>query len=728
MRLRFTFIQNLVVKKWRYVRPGEPCVDVCGVLDRGLNGGHNVTPLLCVGDDKDSIAAWGEDPDRMLRISIPPTPPGTSFGLDELPKEIICLAETLRLVALIGPVGIGKTRTSLTVPHDRIEDGFGDNRRFILGDRFPTSLAHLLGRIFEAIGADIGNLEGLTPFRSFLPPVKMSLVPDNAGFIFGRQGTEAPGEYSAVEELSRFSNMCLCVASRTPTSSSPLERPITLSLSMEPECDIVRNLFQQLGFYTLSITLLAATAAQNAWDYDRLAKEWKVHCGQMPWTEYTKGLVAAIELALASTAFQTLGPSALELLAAVIFFPQGIPEEYLDHFFPTVPNRRNIVDELCALSLTHRSNGFITTVAPIRDHLGLRDQQSSPPLHAAKDWYFKRLMTRPDPNGPEFAETRWILLEDWNVERLLVALITIDANADDVWEGCIQFMRHLYWHKPRQTALKSKIEGLPDTHRSKPECLFQLSRLCQSVGNHVEQRRLLTHALELERVWGDERKVAQVLGYLSDASRLLGSHREGIRQAGEASEVYERLGDTIGRATCLNNLAWLLLGDGQLNAAEDAASRTLKLIPEKGQEFLSCETYRVLGDIHHFKNRRKAAIHNFTMALQIASPYNWHIQLFWVHYSLAKLFLKGNGFDDAHDHIEEAKLHATEDTYHLGRAMEMQARISYQQRRLENATSEALRALGIFEKLGAVEDAESCRGLLRKIERATTSWFVGFQR
>jgi tetratricopeptide (TPR) repeat protein len=134
---------------------------------------------------------------------------------------------------------------------------------------------------------------------------------------------------------------------------------------------------------------------------------------------------------------------------------------------------------------------------------------------------------------------------------------TIDANSDSVWAACANFMQHLFWHKKRPTVLKAKIEGLSDDHRLKPECLFGLSRLFSSVGNHVESKRLLSHALKLERERGDDRQVAQILWDLSDSNRLMGLHEEGIQQAEEALEICERLGDAVGQARCLITLAVL---------------------------------------------------------------------------------------------------------------------------------------------------------------------------
>ena len=50
--------------------------------------------------------------------------------------------------------------------------------------------------------------------------------------------------------------------------------------------------------------------------------------------------------------------------------------------------------------------------------------------------------------------------------------------------------------------------------------------------------------------------------------------------------------------------------------------------------------------------------------------------------------------------------------------MDMQAWIWYQQGRLEEANAEALRAVEVFEKLGAASDVERCRNILQNIELA----------
>ena len=106
------------------------------------------------------------------------------------------------------------------------------------------------------------------------------------------------------------------------------------------------------------------------------------------------------------------------------------------------------------------------------------------------------------------------------------------------------FMRHLVWHQKRLTILIPEIEGLLDEHTPKPEYSFQLSRMFNSVGNQGEYKWLLTHALKLWRERRDDRRVAQMSRLLlCDANRLMTLYEEGVQQAKEALEIYQRLGD-----------------------------------------------------------------------------------------------------------------------------------------------------------------------------------------
>jgi len=237
-------------------------------------------------------------------------------------------------------------------------------------------------------------------------------------------------------------------------------------------------------------------------------------------------------------------------------------------------------------------------LAPLRDHLRPKDPASFPLLDITKEYYFVRLSANIDPGNSSFEASRWIKSEDINVEHLLDVFTSIDEGSGGAWNACPKFMDHLYWHKPRLVMLGPKIEALPNNHPSKAQCLQDLSWLLYSVGNRVEQKRLLTHSLELWRERGDDHQVAVTLRYLSDANHLLDLYGEGIQQAKEASEIFERLGKPVDQADGLISLAWALHGDRQFDAAEEAASCAINLLPEKGQQLYVCRGHRILGDIY----------------------------------------------------------------------------------------------------------------------------------
>ena len=665
----------------------------------------------------------------------PPPPPRACFGRDELVKNVVGLAENLKPIALTGAGGIGKTSIALKVlHHDRIKERFGENRRFIRCDQFPASQVNFLRRLSKVIGASVENPEDLTPLRPFLSSREMLVVLDNAESILDPQGVDGPGIYHVVEELSQFTNIWLVITSRITTIPPNCETLEIPTLSMEAgfdtfyriykrggRSDSINEVLKQLDFHPLSVTLLATAAHQNGWDNSRLTREWEQRRTGALRTKHNESLAATIELSLASPMFQKLGPNARELLAIVAFFPQGVDENNLDWLFPTISNRSTIFDEFYSLSLTYRSNGFITMLVPLRDYLSPEDPLSSPLLCAARKHYFTRLSAQIDPDAPGFREAQWIALEDANVEHLLNVLTSIDANSDEVWGACFDFLRHLYWHKPRQTVLGPKIEGLPDDHPSKPRCLLKFAQLFESTGNRREQKRLLEHVLILERERGDDGRVALILISLSDANRMVGLFKDGIAQAREALEIYERVGITSSRGDCLIKLALLLHDDEQLDAAEEAASGAIKILPEKGQEWRVCESHRILGVIHRSKGEKEKAIHHFEIAIATASSFGWSDQLFWIHHNLAILFRDEDDFNKAHVHIEQARSYAVDEPYKLGRAILQQAWTYYRQHRLEDSASGARRALEIFQGLGAQEFAEECKRLLRRIEQATKS-------
>ena len=271
-----------------------------------------------------------------------------------------------------------------------------------------------------------------------------------------------------------------------------------------------------------------------------------------------------------------------------------------------------------------------------------------------KERYFARLSADISPDKPAFEESRWITSDDVNVGHLLDVFTTIDRNSDHIWDACSNFMLYLFWHRGRLTVLGPKIEGLPDDHPSKPGCLFILAQLLDSVGNWVEKKRLLACTLDLWRERESNDQVVLVLMVLSDTNRVIGLREEGMQQAREALEIYERLGDTGKQADSLIKLARLLGSENQFDAAEEAAFRAIALLPGESEQFRVCQSRLALNGIYQSKGEIDKAIHHHEAIIGVATPFNWNDELFWAHYYLGRLFHDGCRFDDAQPHVERA--------------------------------------------------------------------------
>jgi len=673
---------------------------------------------------------------------LPPPPPRACFGRDELIERVVDLAENLTPLALIGAGGIGKTSIALTIlHHGHIREQFGDNRRFIRCDQFLPSPTHFLSRLSDVIGAGVKNPDNLAPLRPFLSSTRIIIVLDNAESILDPLGTHAQEIYDIVEELSHFSNICLCITSRISTIPPDCKTLNIPTLSMEAAHDVfhsiyednehpelVDNILEQLAFHPLSVTLLATVAHHNKWDSSRLTREWEQHRTGVLQTEHKRSLAATIELSLASPMFRDLGPNARGLLGVIAFFPQGVSENSINWLFPTrkifnwsfssAPPRMDIFDKFCVLSLTYRSNGFIRMLAPLRDYLCPKDPKLSPLLCKAKEYYFSQLSVSVDPVKPNFEGGKWITSEDMNVEHLLDVFTSIDPNSGSVWYACRRFMKYLDWYKPRLVVLGQKIEGLPDDYLEKPQCLRYLAQLFSSVGNAAECKRLLTHSLGLwrkQRFWYF-REVGNVLLLLSEVNMQLGLYAEGIQRANQALRIFKWSFNILGQGRVLTVLAWILFYEGQLDAAEKAVSQAINLFLSKGDQCELCRCYILLGLIHQYKGEMDTALTHFENALRIASSSNWQDELSLIHQYLALLFSDQGKFCEANAHIELAKLHRMHHNYNLGYTIYLQAQIWYKECRFGEAKSEALHAVAIFEKLGAAEMVGACGDLLNAIE------------
>ena len=550
----------------------------------------------------------------------------------------------------------------------------------------------------------------------------MLIALDNVESLLDPRGPNAEDIYSTIEELGEFSNISLLITSRISTIPPNCETLEVPTLPMEAardtfyriykrgeQSDSANDILEKLDFHPLSITLLATVAHQSKWGISRLTKEWESRRTSLLRTEHSKSLAATIELSLASPMFQNLGPDAREFLGVVAFYPQGVDENNLDWFFPAIPNRTEIFDKFCILSLAHRSEGFIKMLAPLRDYLSPKDPLSSTPLCTTKDCYLTRLSGPFDPAAPDFGETRWIMSEDGNVEHLLDTIASIDPHAKHVWDACANFMLYLYYHKPRLLILGPKIERLPDAHPSKPQCLRLLIGLAGLTGNGPEFKRLLAEA---RKFWIDPEAPDGAIVRLLDSGINPMTREEKIQLTQRMVEVMSALRLTLGQITGLVELSGYLREANRLDAALETASRALALLPENAPKHLTLRCHHMLGEAYHSKGPTEKAIEHFEVALGLASSHDRDEEAFHIYRSLTLAFLREGRLDDANAHLERAKLRAANDPLCLADVMSSQAGVLFDEGRVEEAESEMLRVVDIYQELGNTTGAEIGREFL----------------
>lgn len=120
----------------------------------------------------------------------------------------------------------------------------------------------------------------------------------------------------------------------------------------------------------------------------------------------------------------------------------------------------------------------------------------------------------------------------------------------------------------------------------------------------------------------------------------IGLHEDGIRQAREALKIYRQLSDIPGQAHSWQRLAWGLHDDGQLDAADEAASQAINLLTDKDDQLPVCECHCVLSNINCSKGETGEAIQHFETTPGIASSFGWHYELFWDRHTLSELFFR----------------------------------------------------------------------------------------
>ena len=197
-------------------------------------------------------------------------------------------------------------------------------------------------------------------------------------------------------------------------------------------------------------------------------------------------------------------------------------------------------------------------------------------------------MAMPELFGPQ--QGAWLARLDFERENILAA----HAWYDQAEDGGALGLRLVHALKPylmnrgltgfvHQMTLEALARsGAQERGPARSRALFDAGQTCFFMGRYDEARPLLEEGLAIAREIGDDRRVAEILQPLGMATLGQGDRSAARVHIDEALDLARRLGNKREIAAALNALAQLQRIDGALDSAEALYTQVVTLVREIG--------------------------------------------------------------------------------------------------------------------------------------------------
>jgi predicted ATPase/DNA-binding XRE family transcriptional regulator len=236
-------------------------------------------------------------------------------------------------------------------------------------------------------------------------------------------------------------------------------------------------------------------------------------------------------------------------------------------------------------------------------------------------------------------------------KRQLEALLEIDAEIDNIragWQWAVeqrqtdllldytnsmmQFYQIRAWHEEAVQVCSRAIRALDDTEGEGAELLRARLQVHQAValqylGEIATAQELLETSRDSARALGSRADIAQALVCLGSGAVFRGDAREGIAYFEEGLSIFEALDDHYGRVWTLQCLGWAAMTINDIALAQFHQNRSLPLLRQHGPPSILGWTLYELGTIHRESGAYTEAVAYLEEAKATCEKLGYHFAL-----------------------------------------------------------------------------------------------------
>jgi len=527
-----------------------------------------------------------------------------------------------RLVTLVGPGGVGKTRLALEAVR-RAAGAFTDGALFVpLADLADD--AYLARAIGSALGLEGGAGDDEAELLGAVAQRSLLLVLDNLEHLLDGAGLVA-------EVLAASAGSCVLVTSQTPLDFQGEVRFEVRGLSYPTEPVATLE-----GFDAVTLFLRSARRA-----HPQFVASEADHTGIVRLCRLLEGLPLGLELAAAWMRLSRPDEvaDALEVnLDAVDSVHRDVSARHrslramLDHAWSLLSDderaalagvaafRGGFLRDAAAavagatlrtlLALVNKSllrrtaTGRFVALDVVRRY-GLERLGEDPArLEAVREAHAEHVVAFGLRAGPELTgneRATWLDRVAAEHDNLRTAFETlIAAGAAEPGLRLVDSLFQFWWLRGHYREARATIDALLRLDRPLPDSLHAtalghagtFARLCE---DFAAARTLYEAGLALKRGLGEPASTAATLGNLGTLSRLLGDHDAAEQHLQAALTLYRAVGNGASVANTLNNLGAVAAVRGDAVAAEARYWEGLEAAREAGEELVAALALGNLG-------------------------------------------------------------------------------------------------------------------------------------